>query len=190
MIHPRLLAGVSFVVGLLVVGQSSGQTRAGAKAPKSKQAKIQNAMTAAPPGISKNATILDWSETEGGQMVELRKGTNGWTCLPDMPATPANDPMCMDKIAMEWADAWMSKKEPKLSGVGIGYMLQGGATADNDDPFARKPPAGKDWLREPPHIMMFGIKIDPSVHSSEPNTTRPWVMFKGTPYEHLMVPVK
>jgi hypothetical protein len=69
-------------------------------------------------------------------------------------------------------------------------MLQGGSTADNDDPFAKKPTAGKDWLREPPHLMMFGIKIDPSVHSSEPNTTRPWVMFKGTPYEHLMVPVK
>lgn len=188
--HLRLLACVGFVVGLLVLGQSFGQTRPGAKAPKGKQAKIKSAMSAAPLGIAKDATILDWPETEGGQMAELRKGTNGWTCLPDMPATPANDPMCMDKIAMEWAVAWMSKKEPQLSGVGIGYMLQGGGTADNDDPFATKPPAGKDWLREPPHIMMFGIKIDPSVYSSEPNTTRPWVMFKGTPYEHLMVPVK
>ncbi len=188
--HLKLLACAGFVVGLLVLGQSFGQTRPGVKAPKVKQAKIQNAMTAAPPGISKNATILDWPATEGGQMVELRKGTNGWTCLPDMPATPANDPMCMDKNAMDWAEAWMSKKEPNLSGVGIGYMLQGGSTADNDDPFATKPPAGKDWLREPPHVMMFGIKIDPSVYSSKPNTTRPWVMFKGTPYEHLMVPIK
>ncbi len=190
MTHLRLLSCVGFVGGLLVLGQSFGQTPPEAKAPKSKEAKIRNAMSAAPPAIAKDATILDWPQTEGGQMVELRKGTNGWTCLPDMPATPSKTPMCMDKIAMAWAEAWMSKKEPKLSGVGIGYMLQGGATANNDDPFAAKPPAGKDWLREPPHLMLFGIKIDPSVYSSEPNTTRPWVMFKGTPYEHLMVPVK
>ena len=69
MTHLRLLASAGFVVGLLVVGQSSGQTGARAKAPKGKQAKIQNAMTAAPPGISKNATILDWPETEGGAAV-------------------------------------------------------------------------------------------------------------------------
>lgn len=183
-------SSVCLVVGLLLPTYFSGQTKPAAKPPKTKEAKIKNAMTAAPPVIAKEATILDWPGTAGGEMVELRKGTNGWTCLPDMPATPLNDPMCMDKNAMEWAQAWMSKKEPKLSGVGIGYMLQGGATPDNDDPLATKPPAGKDWLREPPHIMVFGVKIDPAVHPSEPNTTRPWVMFKGTPYEHLMVPVK
>lgn len=119
MTRHSLLACVAFMVSFLVLGQSFGQTRPAAKTPKGKQAKIQNAMTAAPRGISKNATILDWPETEGGEMAELRKGTNGWTCLPDMPATPANDPMCMDNVAMDWAEAWMSKKDPKLSGVAL-----------------------------------------------------------------------
>lgn len=171
---------------LVLIGGSLGL----AQAPKTKEAKIQNAMSAAPPGIAKDATVMDFPQTAGGTMVELRKGTNGWTCLPDMPDTPANDPMCMDKIAMQWAGAWMAKKDPKLPGMGIGYMLLGGSTADNDDPFAAKPKPGKDWLREPPHMMLFGVKIDPGMYSSQANTTRPWVMFKGTPYEHLMVPVK
>ncbi|MBI2819326.1 MAG: hypothetical protein HYX73_05035 [Acidobacteria bacterium] len=84
----------------------------------------------------------------------------------------------------------MAKKTPNLTGLGIGYMLAGGVAADNDDPFATKRKPGKQWLMEPPHLMVFGAKIEPSVHSNVPNTTRPWVMWKGTPYEHVMVPVK
>ena len=158
--------------------------------PANKEDKIKNAMSAAPEAIARNATIMDHATAPGGQPVELRKGTNGWTCLPDMHDTPANDPMCMDKNAMQWAEAWMAKKTPAMSGVGIGYMLQGGSTPDNDDPMAKTPKPGKSWIQEPPHIMVFGAKFDPAVHSNAPNTTAPWVMWKGTPYEHLMVPVK
>ena len=122
--------------------------------------------------------------------MELRKGTNGWTCLPDYAGTPGNDPMCLDKIAMQWMDAWMAHKDPKLTGVGIGYMLQGGSEADNDDPFATKPKPGKNWIDEPAHLMVFGTKVAPGTYTTERSTTGAWVMFKGTPYEHLMAPVK
>jgi len=187
---PFLFVGC-FMVALLPLVQA--QTTPAAKppmTPMTKDQKIQNAMSAGPAGIARAATVMDFPATPGGPMVELRKGTNGWTCLPDMADSPANDPMCMDKNAMQWVDAWMSKKTPALSGTGIGYMLQGGATADNDDPFAKTPKPGKQWLMEPPHLMVFGSKIDPTVYSNQPNTTQPWVMWKGTPYEHLMVPVK
>lgn len=173
----------------VVLSGVHGRAQSGSR-PMSNDEKIRNALSAAPEGIAKNATVMAPGATAGAPMVELRKGTNGWTCLPDEPATPANDPMCMDKNAMQWVQAWMSKTQPKISGVGIGYMLQGGSTANNDDPYAKAPPAGKSWLMEPPHLMVFGITIDPAVHSSTPDTSRPWVMWKGTPYEHLMVPVK
>jgi hypothetical protein len=154
--------------------------------------KIQNAMSAAPPAVSKAATIMDFPPSEGAEMPVLRPGTNGWTCLPDMPETPANDPMCMDKMAMQWAGAWMGHKDPSLASNGIGYMLQGGGSASNSDPFAMKPTAGETWMKEPPHVMLFpaGGKIDSSVYGSDPKSGGPWIMWGGTPYEHLMVPVK
>ena len=170
--------------------QAQGQARPAAKAPMTKDQKIQNALSAAPAGISKEAAVMDMGAAPGAPMVELRKGVNGWTCLPDVPDTPGNDPMCMDKAAMQWADAWMSKKTPTLTGMGIGYMLQGGSTADNDDPFAKTPKAGKNWLMEPPHLMVFGTKIPPGAYPTTAVMTGPWVMWAGTPYEHLMVPVK
>jgi hypothetical protein len=158
---------------------------------KSKDAKIHNAMSAGPKAIAKDATILDWPAKEGAEPEVLRKGTNEWTCLPDDPTTPSNDPMCMDKNAMAWAQAWMGKKEPKLSGPGIGYMLQGGSTPSNTDPFATKPAAGEKWMKEPPHIMVFpNGKLDAQVYGTDPHKGGPWIMWAGTPYEHLMVPVK
>ena len=51
--------------------------------------KIANAMTAAPMSIADKATILDWPADENGQPSMLRTGTNGWTCLPDMPLLAA-----------------------------------------------------------------------------------------------------
>jgi hypothetical protein len=30
----------------------------------------------------------------------------------------------------------------------------------------------------------------PKVYSTDPTTGKPWIMWPGTPYEHLMVPVK
>ena len=160
-------------------------------APRTKEWKVQNALSAAPRAIGKDATVLDHPAKEGGEMPVLRKGTNDWTCFPDDPITPSNDPMCLDKNSVAWAEAWMGKKEPKLSGPGIAYMLQGGGSASNTDPYATKPAAGEKWLKEAPHVMVFpGTKLDAKLHSTDPYSGGPWIMWAGTPYEHLMVPVK
>jgi hypothetical protein len=34
------------------------------------------------------------------------------------------------------------------------------------------------------------VQLDPSVYSTDPNSGAPWIMWGGTPYEHLMIPVK
>jgi len=147
-------------------------------------------MSAAPPSIAKNATILDHAK-EGAEPAVLRKGTNEWTCFPDDTSTPANDPMCLDKVAMAWAQAWMTKKEPGLTATGIGYMLQGGGSPSNTDPHAKKPPAGQKWMKEPPHVMIFVPgKLDQKVYTTDEHSGGPWIMWAGTPYEHLMVPIK
>jgi len=153
--------------------------------------KIQNAMSAAPEQISTDATIMDWPATEGGAMTQLRAGTNGWMCLPDQPPTPANDPMCADQVWQEWAAAWAGHKPFSTKVAGVAYMLQGGAAASNTDPFKMAPDSGQSWMMEGPHVML--IVPNPAALAGLPDQHldgAPFVMFKGTPYAHVMVPVK
>ena len=71
------------------------------------------------------------------------------------------------------------------------YMLEGGTDASNTDPYATAPTADNKWVKTGPHIMVVGsadvIKGHPS--GAKPDTTNPYVMWAGTPYAHLMVPV-
>lgn len=152
--------------------------------------KIASAISAAPPELAPGATVMDWAAEPGGAMAELRKGTNGWTCMPDIPTTPGNDPMCLDEAFLNWAAAWMSKTQPNVGGVGFGYMLQGGTDASNTDPYATEPRPGETWVKSGPHIMV--VVPDPAALegiSSDPESGGPFVMFTGTPYAHVMVPI-
>ena len=166
-----------------------------AKMPKTKMMtpaeKITNAMSAAPSSISGKATILDWPSQEGDKLAVLRAGTNGWSCLPDMPDSEGNDPMCLDEPWMQWADAYFAKKPPVVSRVGVGYMTApGGGWASNTDPYAMTKTADNHWGYHKPHVMI----VVPDVKSLEgmstdPNNGGPYVMFAGTPYAHIMAPI-
>lgn len=160
------------------------------KAPTDAQM-IASAMRAAPLSVAKGATIVTMDAD--GKMRTLREGKNGFTCMPDYPPTPGPDPMCMDKNAMEWANAWMAKTTPPAGKVGFMYMLEGGTDASNTDPYATKPTASNHWIKTGPHVMVVGA--DPSFYdmyptNADPDTSAPYVMWPGTPYQHLMAPVK
>lgn len=120
--------------------------------------KIQNALSAAPPAIGENATVRDWPLGAGHETLVagriLRQGTNGWTCMPDRPAMPRHDPMCMDETMMKWMAALVEHRAPHIDRVGLAYMLQGEPRADPDDITATKPPPGKDWSFVGPHVMV------------------------------------
>jgi hypothetical protein len=150
--------------------------------------KIASAKSAAPEAISGAATILDVSVQPPK---ELQKGTNGWTCLPDLPTSPGADPMCLDKNGFEWVQALLAKKDPPAGKLGFAYMLVGGSDASNSDPFATKPSEGGHWVETGPHVMVLNVGDKfagyPTTHD---NTKAPYVMFPNTPYAHLMIPVK
>ena len=163
---------------------------AAAKAPSDAQL-IASAMRAAPAKVAQGATIV--AMDAAGSMRTLRKGTNGFTCMPDNPATPGPDPMCMDPNAMQWANAWMAHKDPPKGKVGFMYMIAGGTDASNTDPFATKPDASNHWVKTGPHIMIVGAEpdfYDAYPKAADPDTTQPYVMWAGTPYQHLMAPIK
>jgi len=148
--------------------------------------KIKSAMSAAPAAIADEATVIDMTS-----MATLKTGTNGWTCFPDMPATPGADPMCVDQNGMEWANAWMNHQDPPKGKIGFAYMLAGGSDASNTDPFATEPQPGAKWVDTGPHVMVLNIGDSFAGYpTTAANTKVPYVMFPGTPYAHLMIPVK
>ena len=160
------------------------------KAPSDKQM-IKSAMSAAPAKVAKGATIV--AMEADGKMRTIRQGTNGFTCMSDNPATPGPDPMCMDKNAMEWVHAWIEHKAPPAGKIGFMYMLAGGTDASNTDPYATKPDAKNNWIKTGPHVMIVGADAsfyDMYPKDAKPDTSVPYVMFPGTPYQHLMAPVK
>ncbi len=151
------------------------------------RALIGDALSAAPPAIARTATVMDWDHSV------LKKGSGGYTChptAPDLGARGGREPMCLDKVWMAWADAWSNKKPFKAEKVGIAYMLAGDTGASNTDPYATSATADNQWVVEGPHVMV--IVPDPAQLEgipTDPNSGGAYVMWKGTPYVHVMVPL-
>lgn len=145
---------------------------------------VANALTAAPPAVAKDASVV------GHDGRELRRGTNGWVCMPDMPDVPNDTPMCLDAPWRAFIDAWMNKRRPSVTQMGFGYMLQGDMPVSNVDPFATGPTPTNQWIQHgEPHIMVLvpDVRLLEGV-STDPRNGGPFVMWKGTPYAHIMVP--
>lgn len=171
----------------------AGQAEAGAEggemaptaAPTGQEDPVASARSAAPASVSADAAVVDM---EGEVLAE---GSGPYTCLPDDPEVPGNSPMCLDEPWMNLIQAWMNREEPTYDRVGIGYMLEGDMPLSNTDPFAEGPTPDNQWMEDAgPHIMVAvpdqseleGLPTDPSGDA-------PWVMWKGTPYAHIMVPM-
>ncbi|MCC7208189.1 MAG: hypothetical protein IT323_12850 [Anaerolineae bacterium] len=153
------------------------------------RAKIENAMSAAPAAIAQDATILDWDFNDDGKFVVLREGTNGWACLPDDPATPINNPICLDVVFMEWLYAFLGGVEPNVTAPGFVYTLQGEQVFSNSDPYAAEP-AADQWMTSAPYMsIVLPAMVDLSGITTDEHSDGPFVMWAGTPYQHLMVPV-
>ncbi|MEN0076532.1 MAG: hypothetical protein AAGC69_19255 [Paracraurococcus sp.] len=152
---------------------------------------IESAMSAAPKAVGAEATIV--AMNADGSMRTLRPGSNGFTCMPDDPGSPGPDPMCLDANAMEWLHAWMGKTEPPET-VGLVFMLVTGSDASNTDPHATQPAAGRAWIDTGPHLMIVGGKgvrgMAGYPRTADPDPTKPYMMWIGSPYEHLMIPVR
>ena len=142
-------------------------------------------MTAAPEQLVREATIVRMEAN--GTMRTLKKGSNEYTCMV------ANDvPMCADPNAMEWAHAWQTHAPPPDK-VGFIYMLNGDNGGSNTDPWATKAEPGNHWIKTGAHVMIVGPPAKTMTgypRTEDPDPTKPYVMWPGSPYEHLMLPVK
>ena len=148
-----------------------------------KDALIADALSAAWPGMAAEATVVDW---EGNV---LKQGSNGYMCMPTPPALSGRAPMCMDGEWMKWAEAWSNKTDYTATKLAISYMLAGDGGASNVDPFAQGPTEDNEWIREGAHLMILAPAELLEAFPTDPDNGGPYVMWKGTPYQHLMVPV-
>ncbi|MGF1681601.1 hypothetical protein [Photobacterium minamisatsumaniensis] len=145
--------------------------------------KIGRAKSAAPASISDHATVI----VDGKEVVT---GTNGWTCLPD--TFPGDGmPMCNDQVWMDMLGAMVNKEDFTATQIGISYMLQGdlGAGVSNSDPYHSEPKKADDYVETGPHLMIIVPKEMLVGITDDPSSGGPYVMWKDTPYVHIMVPV-
>ena len=166
---------------LLLIALSSAPAFGQSNAAPAPGLTIAYAESAGIPEIAAESTILD----AGGAVI--REGTNEWTCIAIPKA-----PMCVDQQWMALMGALMSGDESfRPTSVGISYMLQGDAGTSNTDPSATGPSPGNEWVVTGPHIML--IYPDPAALAglpTEPSGGGPYVMWPGTPFAHVMVPVE
>lgn len=170
----RIILGSWMVVAMF----SSSQTLA-----VDKEALIASAESAAPDVVTKTATI----KAPDGTV--LREGSNGYTCYPQQPMT---GPMCNEGEWDKLMQAMMSKQDFTPTRMSVSYMLAGEGTApgvSNIDPYATEPSADNDWIKDGPHLMV--ILPDPAMLeglSTDPKDPV-YVMWKGTPYAHVMIKI-
>lgn len=152
--------------------------------PADKNALVAEALSAAPAAIAGTATVKNWDgET-------LKAGSDDWVCYPSMPNLSGVCPMCLDKPWQAWLAAFANGETPDGGTVGISYMLAGDCANSNTDPAATAETADNEWGQEGPHLMILpgdaaaleGISHDR--HGSEP-----YVMWRDTPYAHIMAPL-
>ena len=152
--------------------------------PKSEPEYLAKVRTAAPRQIVEKSTIT--MKMPDGTTKTLQSGTNGFTCFIGSDGTP----QCADDNAIAWMKAAAAKAEPPNK-VGFVYMLDGDTGTNNEGAGMRG--SHQHWVQTGPHVMILGpmVKDMPGYSRALDQTdpTQPYVMYPGTPYEHLMLPV-
>ena len=149
--------------------------------------------SAAPDFIGDFATVI------GADGSVIREGTNGWRCeafipMPEGGFKSPHDaaPACSDKNSVAWANAYKAGTIPEMEGDGWIWMIHGDLGVDNFivGTDGQKNAGHKHYIESGPHMML--MPKDPSsldAQSTDYTSGAPYVMFKGTPYAHLMVPL-
>jgi hypothetical protein len=157
---------------------------------------IKTYSSAAPSFIGDFATVI------GGKGDILRKGSNGWTCqhgnprpFPETGWKSAHEamPVCHDDEGMKWMMALGEGTKPNLSRDSFMWMLHGDVGEDNLVPgvLDKKDTTPGQWIESGPHLML--MPKDPKTlenFTSDFSKGEPYVMFPGTDYAHLMIPVE
>jgi hypothetical protein len=180
-----LVSTVCSVAALLMGACTAAQHQyPTADIPTAEAAYIAKVKTAAPEQIVSKASII---MMQAGKSRELQAGSNGFTCFIGADGTP----QCADQNGMEWVKSVVARTNPPDK-IGFIYMLAGDTGTTNHHPHQRD--TRLHWVQTGPHVMIVGPRVREmlgyprTMDVADPR--QPYVMFPGTPYEHLMLPTK
>jgi hypothetical protein len=163
--------------------------------PMSHDQLTQFALSAAPRHIAQDATVM--LPGDDGKPMEVRKGTNGFTCMPDTnPNSDRLEPMCMNQATAQWFTSFKNNApKPSNTVPGIAYMAKGAELWIKDGKLLLKPEGGAVLLDFPPHWMIFW-PFDPKESGFPSCTVQPeqvvrpgnvCMIFEGSPYAALLI---
>jgi hypothetical protein len=151
----------------------------------SKAEKIERALSAAPASVAEHATVMEWESR-----TVLKEGSSDYICFPTIGGAPY--PMCIEQEWLGFIEAMLSgaEKPPTPNRMAIGYWLQGAPAMSNETPFATPEEAANHVIAPgDPHLaILFPDEAMLEGYPDNPEQGGPWVMYKNTPYVHLMVP--
>ena len=179
----RTLARYAFSLATAAFATSASAQLPTPEVPKSEPEYVAKAKTAAPESIVSKATIVMMQGD--GSAKTLQNGSNGFTCS----VNPDGTPVCADANGMQWMKAVGAKAAPPNK-TGFIYMMAGDTGTSNHDAHATDK---SHWVQTGPHVMIVGAAVREMVgiypRAMDPDPSQAYVMFPGTPYEHLMLPV-
>ena len=181
-----------------------------------KEKQIKDALLAAPPVITNDATIYGWDESQGGEMTLLRLGTGNYTCLASgfgslrlgKPLEPIPGPLCADENAWAFFKAVLNEKNPMkpatpypttpgmawmLAGMGVHEGMVDMGSGEKIEVLESGSGSGSKMTKITPHVMILPLPIAKSgTLSTKYNPAHPlasWIMAANSPLEHLMLHV-
>lgn len=174
---------------------------------------LADALRAAPPSVTKDATIYGW--TSGGELKPLRSGTGSYTCVASgknslrlgKPLLPYPDSFCAEANAWRYLVAVMAEtdplnpEKPLPTTPGFVWMLEGMNIHRGGIKYGKSDTAsvdliggdgGEEHVQMTPHLMILPLPIDHRLAglSDKYDPDEPgeqWVMAAGTPLAHLHV---
>jgi hypothetical protein len=174
-----------------------------AQAPAVEQ-QIAGAVLAAPDSMRAGAAVLGW---QGGELVEIRKGTNELICLADDPATDRFQVACYQKSL----DPFMARgrelhklnlSHPQVDSARMLDIKAGKWKMPSTPTALYNLVAPKDSLDAATGLprgngtrwyvvyIPYATEASSGFSTSADGSGRPWLMYPGEPWAHLMVTPK
>jgi hypothetical protein len=151
--------------------------------------KIEYFSSACPSTLRDDCTVFD----DDGVSV-LREGTNGWTVLPGNPREPSGPDGTWHlptRRLPSWIEGLLADEKPTPKRDSILYMLNGDMGDDNTKPgVLEESEAGVNWIVSGPHVMLMPKDTTSlAAYSTDFSAGDPYVMWEGSDYAHVMVPL-